>query len=232
MVTADDSNLAYENTSDYCIFEDDARALLGHRYFDKARWLKRHSGVFSGIQWLPVFPWSVDVLNQPCPFFGRGRLIIAETHVAFLGLPWLGAEPYTLTRMARIRSEAFNKNWRGEINDPIFGELECCELRWYLMPAFLVSPVSPGNIQEQLDNLPPEYELTSLAVATTKRIYMDQSSFAPPEGYVGRCFDRSPIAPHSHLGIRVDRRKISYVSVPDDSRVENVTLSVTRRLTL
>jgi hypothetical protein len=151
--------------------------LLGQNFFGTRDW-----SAFCGVTLSPdqlreitLFPWGEETLNAPCPFV-EGRPI-RETHFAFLGLSAIHGNPLTLLRLHGLQAHAGRPLFYYTA-DPWYGDLPfateaTCDFRWYLMP-LEIAPGSTGRgFEEQVEALPPEYEIPRAVEEVLKLVLYD-----------------------------------------------------------
>lgn len=153
-------------------------------FFGVPQWLTHYArfGVQFTRQQLRLvarFPWSGEVLNEPCPF-NEGKLV-RDTHFAFLGFDRVNSQPLSINRWqewqpisGQPRFYSYEDNcWYGNNgknpNQP-FARETTCELRWYL----LLKEIVPGSLRkpysQQLTMLPSAYEPPTAIEEVTKHM--------------------------------------------------------------
>lgn len=120
----------------------------------------------------PRFPWSIEVLESPCPFYPKYK--VRETHFAFLGWSIPDGSPYTLASWVWSNREIKRwfltspESWPGE---PAVHNVNL-QPHWYLFPIYTLNEpmfFEGKNYAEQIATLPSEYEV---ALAVEKAVQM------------------------------------------------------------
>ena len=180
------------------------------------------------------FPWGEDVLNAPDPFYEGKR--VKETHVAVLGRYIINSERLSIMRLhdfhrARGPPRLFNSGDYGPwYNEEPFANEESPDSRWYLMPLEVINDFTSKIYEEQVQMLPPEYEVP-LAV---EEVVKDLSYYIKNRVYLnafdwGRCRDVS--APGSHVLVGRFNTNGLLISEGQDSKQDYFTgLAASRRL--
>lgn len=163
-----------------------ARVVLGRNIFTDADWMSYYDAKFTKKQLRETgkFPWGEDVLNSPCPF-NSGKLV-KDTHFAFLGISGLNGQPLTVAKLLELHPATgqpkfyFNTDpWH--VGQP-HTDVATMQLRWYL----LLKEIAPGSTdktpEEQAAMLPPEYEVPTTIVETTKDILVFKKTGERPNG--------------------------------------------------
>ncbi len=171
---------------------------MGQRFFGIEDWVKLYGISLSAKQLEPVaqFPWSEEVLNGPCQF--HSDKVVAQTHVAFLGLDRIGAEALTTmhlhklnppTGQPRLYFDTPRECWYREEE---FATQVACSLRWYLLLAEVVPGSNNKWFADQETMLPAEYEIP-LAVEETAKdlLYIRKSGQYLNSSVWARCRDTS-----------------------------------------
>ena len=214
-------------------------------FFGPEEWI-RHLYIDLSADWLKNFvdfPWTKEFLESPCPFFPARTK--KETHFAFLGIQELGETdsnfrfwrstfpvilPEKSVRILEMAPEPYHK-----ILLP----------RWFLI---LKSPIpdSQGKtFSEQMEMLPPGYEVPSVAAELAKNLLHFRLNGKPPSIWpvMGRCgetvnppktifTDDGPASVHPALWWREEegKRWIEGQLVDDKERSEGFFLSAAAKL--
>lgn len=151
-----------------------ARVFLGSNIFDVADWTALYDAKFTKKQLREAgkFPWGEDVLSSPCPF-NNGKLV-KDTHFAFLGISGLNGQPLTVAKLIELHPITgqpkfyFNTNpWH--VGQP-HTDVATMQLRWYLLLKDIVPGSTDKTPEDQVAMLPPEYEVPTTIVETSKDI--------------------------------------------------------------
>lgn len=165
-----------------------ARVVLGRNIFTDADWMSYYDAKFTKKQLREAgkFPWGEDVLNSPCPFnFNKGKLV-KDTHFAFLGISGLNGQPLTVAKWLQLHPATgqpkfyFNTDpW--QVGQP-HTDVATMQLRWYLLLKDIVPGSTDKTPEEQVAMLPPEYEVPTTIVETSKDILVFKKTGERPNG--------------------------------------------------
>ena len=163
-----------------------ARVVLGRNIWSDADWMSYYDAKFTKKQLREAgkFPWGEDVLNSPC-HFNKGKLV-KDTHFAFLGISGINGQPLTVAKLLELHPATgqpkfyFNTDpWH--VGQP-HTDVATMQLRWYL----LLKDIVPGSTdkipEEQVAMLPPEYEVPTTILETTKDILVFKKTGERPNG--------------------------------------------------
>jgi len=185
-----------------------ARVVLGRNIFIDADWMSYYDAKFTKKQLREAgkFPWGEDVLNSPCPF-NKGKLV-KDTHFAFLGISGLNGQPLTVAKLLELHPATgqpkfyFNTDpWH--VGQP-HTDVATMQLRWYLLLKEIVSGSTDKTPEEQVMMLPPEYEVPTTIVETTKDILVFKKTGERP--------NRSRWAACTERTVKTDKVSAGYVS--------------------
>lgn len=163
-----------------------ARVVLGRNIFTDADWMSYYDAKFTKKQLHEAgkFPWGEDVLNSPCPF-NKGKLV-KDTHFAFLGILSLNGQPLTVAKLIELHPATgqpkfyFNTDpWH--VGQP-HTDVATMQLRWYLLLKEIVPDSTDKTPEEQVAMLPPEYEVPTTIVETSKDILVFKKTGERPNG--------------------------------------------------
>lgn len=185
-----------------------ARVVLGRNIFTDADWMSYYDAKFTRKQLREAgkFPWGEDVLNSPCPF-NKGKLV-KDTHFAFLGLAGLNGQPLTVAKLIELHPATgqpkfyFNTDpWH--VGQP-HTDVATMQLRWYLLLKDIVPGSTDKTPEEQMAMLPPEYEVPTTIVETSKDILVfKKTGERPNESRWAACTERT---------VKTDKASAGYVS--------------------
>ncbi|MBI2676879.1 MAG: hypothetical protein HYX21_02970 [Candidatus Yanofskybacteria bacterium] len=162
-----------------------ARMVLGRNIFDVADWMSYYDAKFTKKQIRDAgkFPWGEDILNSTCPLCGK---VVKDCHFAFLGLTAINGSPLTVAKWLQLHPATgqpkfyFNSNpWHG--GQP-HTDVATMRLRYYLLHTEIVPNSTNKTPEEQVAMLPPEYEVPSTIMETTKDILVFRKTGVRPNG--------------------------------------------------
>ncbi len=143
---------------------------------------------------IPKFPWSLDLLNSPCPFnFGKR---IKDTHFAFLGLPDINGVPLTVAQWIKLHPQTGQLKFYHHTNPWHQGQLYTdkitLQLRWYLLLKEIILNSTNKTPEEQLVLLPPEYEIPTTIAEVSKNLFVFKKTGIRSNGSVyAACAERT-----------------------------------------
>jgi len=185
-----------------------ARVVLGRNIFTDADWMSYYDAKFTKKQLCEAgkFPWGEDVLNSLCPF-NKGKLV-KDTHFAFLGISGLNGQPLTVAKLLELHPATgqpkfyFNTDpWH--VGQP-HTDVATMQLRWYLLLKEIVPGSTDKTPEEQVTMLPPEYEVPTTIVETTKDILVFKKTGERP--------NRSRWAACTERTVKTDKVSAGHVS--------------------
>ena len=148
------------------------RALMGTNFFGVEEWKQYYDVQFPSVDipQIPPFPWSIELLNSPCPF-NPGKCI-KDTHFAFLGLPTMHGVPLTVEQWFKIhpgpqQPKVYRVRDLRHRGQPHI-DVTSMSLRWYLILKEIVPNSTDKTRAEQSAMLPETYELPMTIAETSK----------------------------------------------------------------
>lgn len=185
-----------------------ARVVLGRNLFTDADWMSYYDAKFTKKQLREAgkCPWGEDVLNSPCPF-NSGKLV-RNTHFAFLGISGINGQPLTVAKWLELhpatgQPKFYFNNDPWHVGQP-HTDVATMQLRWYLLLKEIVPGSTDKTPEDQVKMLPPEYEVPTTIVETTKDILVFKKTGERPNGSQwAACTERT---------VRTDKVSAGYVS--------------------
>lgn len=173
-----------------------ARVVLGRNIFTDADWMSYYDAKFTKKQLREAmkFPWGKDVLNSPCPF-NKGKLV-RNTHFAFLGISGLNGQPLTVAKLIELHPATGQPKFYLNTDPRHVGQphtdVATMQLRWYLLLKKIVPGSTDKTPEEQVAMIPPEYEVPTTIVETTKDILVFKKTGERPNGSrLAACTERT-----------------------------------------
>ncbi len=157
------------------------RRVLGSNLFDVTDWSRYYRLSFAPevIAAIPPFPWTLELLNSPCPFVKRKK--IRQTHFAFLGLDTVRGKALTLAKFIALHPE---KRWPHFDSGPTqwylaegFASIITCSFQWHLLLKRIVPGSKRWAYERQQGMLPPEYEPPLAITEAMKDIFHYRTHF-------------------------------------------------------
>ena len=135
------------------------RLSLPNRFFGVQEWASHFPKALEGIPLEAIysFPWGPGALRRPCPFM-PGKTV-ADTHVAFLGMPFWQMKPLTVREWKWMRPTRFSRRVAFRGFDGVYQST--CALRWYLVPPLSTLPTTKGTYSGKAAEVPDGYEILS-----------------------------------------------------------------------
>ena len=154
------------------------KAILHRNFLGLEEW-QRHFGVKPTKRMLEAaanFPWSAEVLNSPCPFTNSDKVLVRDTHIAFLGLDIDDERrPLKPRRLADFYCMIGNVHF-GIQPDRL--TKQTCDLRWYLMPIHPQILTGSGDEwKKKMADLPEGYEQAYFIEELTKTMLLRAARF-------------------------------------------------------
>ncbi|MEK7493647.1 MAG: hypothetical protein AAB630_00670 [Patescibacteria group bacterium] len=185
-----------------------AQVVLGRNIFTDADWISYYDAKFTKKQLREAgkFPWGEDVLNSPYPF-NKGKLV-KDTHFAFLGISGLNGQPLTVAKLLELHPATGQPKFYFNADPWHVGQhhtdVATMQLRWYLLLKDIVPGSTGKTPEEQVAILPPEYEVPTTIVETSKDILVFKKTGERP--------NRSRWAACTERTVKTDKGSAGHVS--------------------
>ncbi|MBI2035650.1 MAG: hypothetical protein HYT12_03125 [Candidatus Liptonbacteria bacterium] len=159
--------------------------VLGRNIFTDADWMSYYDAKFvkKQIREAGKFPWGEDVLTSVCLLCGK---VVKDCHFGFYGIDCINGDPLTVAKWMELHPATgqpkfyFNTSpWH--VGQP-HTDVVTMRRHWYLVHKEIVPGSTDKTPEEQVAMLPPEYEVPTTIVETTKDILVFKKTGERPNG--------------------------------------------------
>jgi len=220
------------DTGSYVSGDTEMRSYTDRRYCGLEEWQRYflHGHQLNNIYAAPEFPWSLDMLDGPCPFEPKYKL--RETHSFFLGLPHVGPESLTAEYWHGSATRLFCRPDKRVLGSEAFTR-RTCPFRWHMMrPVYSINGHRPPSSGGQMfPVLPGGYFPASLVQAVTCLVTLQRADYwrLPPPGTLLRCSDGLDGSPSSHVGLLIySARRVKVTVLEDTVTARNIVFAACR----